>query len=66
MRWEPHEDGEQRTDTVDSDFNWMALATVLRLDRVEQGEEAGRPTKAFCSESGKGMEQSSISTGDEK
>lgn len=59
------EDCEQRTDTVHLDFNWIALAAVLGLDGRGAKGRTGGPTKAFCSEHDKGVDQRGISAGDE-
>lgn len=48
MRWEPHEDCEQKTDTVSLDFNCMALATGLRVDSAEQGHKQGGHLRHFA------------------
>lgn len=61
----PSEGCEHRTDTIDLDVNWITLAAVLRLDGGGAKDRNRGPTKAFCSENGKGMDQSGIGPGDE-
>lgn len=54
MRWEPFERYEQRKDTIDLAFNWIALAAVLRLDGGGARGRSRGPLKVLCNKNDKG------------